>query len=477
MKNTHFFLLVGITAISAIIATVMLLRTPERFSPNNEQIGEYLVKSFSQDDVKEIRIKDSENEVVLKQDGSDWVVANRQDYPIDNPAEVQQLLRSLQQFKIGLEVPAEPEHFAQIGLLAPEQKEEAEAYQEELKKTGESNPKDPRGLHISVTGTGGENLANLILGEPFGEIASRAPRGFVTRNLASSSEEPEIWKALGTLNQTTGDAESKNTDKRRGPFANPASWLSYKFIEVNKIRSISLSAPNDEDFKGWTVTRDDENGDFSTGDLKEDEEMDSASTGAFKTLFSTLRFEDVLDPAEGEKQKDPAQARKAVITTFDGFTYTFDYAPMKEKETESDNDAPPPPSANYIGTVKVEANLPAEREKKEDETPEDAENAEKLFQANLDNLKYKLELEKVFASRLYEFANFAISSLNKGRDEIVKKKEEDAENNADANGAGAPPRPTAVSPPVAIPPRPSATTPPIPVPSPPDPPEDNSDSE
>jgi hypothetical protein len=71
----------------------------------------------------------------------------------------------------------------------------------------------------------------------------------------------------------------------------------------------------------------------------------------------------------------------------------------------------------------------------------------------------------VFSTRVYEFANFAISSLDKGRDEIVKKKEK-PEENADPTAAGTKPSTTAVSPPVAIPPRPSATTPPIPVPPP-----------
>ncbi|MCH2063957.1 MAG: DUF4340 domain-containing protein [Roseibacillus sp.] len=463
MKNTRLLFLVGVTAISTIMAMLMLLNTPERFSPNNEQIGEYLVTSFSEDSVEEIRIKDSENEVALRKNGSDWVVANRQDYPIDNPGEVQQLLRSLAQFKIGLEVPAEPEHHAQIGLLAPGNKEEAEAYQEERKKAGETNPGDPRGLHISVTAKGGKPLVDLILGEEFGEIASRAPRGFVVR---SSASHPGIWKALGTLNRSTGDAESQSTDKRRGQLSNPASWLSYKFVEIEKIKSITLSAPNDEEFKGWTVNRTDENGDFSTGDLKDDEEMDTAGTGSFKTLFNKLRFEDVLDSAEAEKKKDPAKSRQAVITTFDGFTYTFELSPVKEEEkAESDTGAPPPPSSNYIGTVKVEANLLAERIKSEGETPEDAANAEKLFQAKRENLEYKLELEKVFANRVYEFANFSVSSLDKGRDEIVKKKEE-PEENAAPNAAGTKPRATAVSPPVAIPPRPSATTPPIPVPTP-----------
>ena len=115
-------------------------------------------------------------------------------------------------FRIGLEVPAEPEHYAQIGLLAPENSDEAEAYQKERKEEGDASPADPRGIHLLVKASDGSPLVDLILGEEFGEIASRAPRGFVIR---STAKNPGIWKALGTLNKSTGDAESRETDKRR----------------------------------------------------------------------------------------------------------------------------------------------------------------------------------------------------------------------------------------------------------------------
>ena len=93
--------------------------------------------------------------------------------------------------------------------------------------------------------------------------------------------------------------------------------------------------------------------------------------------------------------------------------------------------------------------------------------------ACLDNLKYKLELEKVFSGQIYEFANFSLSGLDKARDGIVKKKEEDAaekeaaEGDSAAGNPAAAPGATAVSPPIAIPPRPSVTTPPVEV-TPPD---------
>ena len=472
MKNSPLLILVGVTVISMILATVMLLNTPERFSPNNELIGEPLNSSLNsyEGSFEKIRIKDSENEVILAKKGSDWVVSNRQDYPVDNPNEIFQLLESLSAFKIGLEVPAEEEHFAQIGLLGPEDKEEAEAYQEERRQSGEASPGDPRGTHISVTGTGGAKLVDVILGEEFGEVASRAPRGFVVR---TSVGNPGIWKALGTLQQRTGEAQSKSTDKRRGQISDPTAWLSYKFVEVEKIQSITLSAPNDKEFAGWSVTRPDEEGDFSTGDLRDDQEMDTGGTGSFGTLFSKLRFEDVLDPAEAEKKKDTAQARTAVIKTFDGFTYTFSFWPIKDsEETESkDEDAPPPPSSNYIGTVKVEAELPAERAKKEGETEEEAKNADQLFKASQENLKFKLEQEQAFGERTFEFASYTVDSVNKSRDEIVKKKEEPAEESANQKPGGG----SVVSPPVALPSPGAAVTPPIPIPPRPAPAEEGGD--
>lgn len=455
MKKTPLLILVGITVISSLIAGLLLSNTKERFSPSSDKIGDYLITGFDDEMAEEILIKDKDNEVVLNRKGDKWVVGNRQSYPIDNPNEIDALLEALGQFRIGIEILATKDHFAPIGVLDPADKEKAEAYMEKRREAGEVNPADPRGLRIAVTGAGGAKLIDLIVGREFGDIASRTPGGFVVR---SSAGNAGIWKAIGSLTRRTGEAESKESDKSRGQMITEAkAWLAYKFIEVAKIKSITLSAPNDKEFKGWTVTRPDENAEFSTGTLKADEEMDPAGTSAFKTLFKSMRFEDVLDPAEAEKKKDSANARRAVITTFDDFTYTFDLTPMKPEEAE-DEDSPPPPASNYIGTVKIESKLPPERTKAENETPEAAANADKLFAATQENLKYKIEQEKAFEAYTYEFAEFSISSLNKALDEIVKKKDPPSENGDT--------KPSSVSPPISIPGRPSATTPAIPVPPP-----------
>lgn len=439
-------------------AAKTLWSVQQRFSPTHELIGKNLVEPFGTTDLTEVRIADADNEVVLRKKGEAWVVANRQDYPIDSIQEINRLIDSLALFRVGLEIRAEESHHAEMGLLAPSAKKQAEAFQEQRKTEGEENPTDPRGLLISMKGSGEKVFANLILGQSFGDNPGERSRGIVLRSL---SGHEGVWKILGTLTRRTGEATPGASEVRRGQLSSPKAWLSYKFLEVKNIKSISLSAPNDKEFKAWTVTRETDQGDFTTGDLKEDEEMDTGTTGSFKTLFAKLRCEDVLDPAEAEKKKDSANARQAIISTFDNFTYTFDLTPMKAEEQE-DDDSPPLPSSNYIGTVKVEAKLPTSREKAENETEEQAKGQDELFAATQKLLIYKLEQEKVYESHTYEFAQFSISSLNKTRDEIVKAK--------------APPSPEGSTPPSALPNgfppgggllpgTPSAVTPPVRVPA------------
>jgi hypothetical protein len=192
--------------------------------------------------------------------------------------------------------------------------------------------------------------------------------------------------------------------------------------------------------------------------------MDTSGTSSFKTLFEKLHIEDVLDPAEAEKKKDRENARQAVITTFDGFTYTFDLTPMKVEEEEGD-DVPSTTFSNYIGTVKIEAKFQETRTKGESETAEQAKALDLAFATKLDNLTFKLENEKPYEEHTFEFAQFSISSLNKARDQIVKAKAPPSPE-GDTPPAGLPDGLPGSLPPGLIPggARPSAVTPPVRVP-------------
>lgn len=460
MKKTPLRILIGLVVVTVSIAAYTLWKVPQRFSPTHELIGEDLIEAFDVDLLEEVRIANSETEVVLRRKGNAFVVANRQDYPIDNVGELRALVDAIARFRVGLEIPADEKHYAEIGLLEPADKKQAEAHQEKRKKEGVEDPADPRGLLISMKGAGDKVFAKMVLGNSFGNTSDRQ-QSLILRNLTGHEG---IWRILGTLTLRTGEATPGANDVRRGPLSDPKAWLSYKFIEVENIKSISLSAPNDKEFKAWTVTRETALGDFTTGDLKEDEEMDTSGTSSFKTLFEKLHIEDVLDPAEAEKKKDRENARQAVITTFDGFTYTFDLTPMKVEEEEGD-DVPSTTFSNYIGTVKIEAKFQETRTKGESETAEQAKALDLAFATELDNLTFKLENEKPYEEHTFEFAQFSISSLNKARDQIVKAKAPPSPE-GDTPPAGLPNGLPGSLPPGLIPggARPSAVTPPVRVP-------------
>ncbi len=452
MKPIPLIVFLVLLAASSVTALVTLFKNSARFSSKNELVGKKLVTGFSSSDVLKVRLAKAENEVVLTRKDDKWVVPSRTDFPIDSAKEIERLVASLLALQVGLEIPADAKHFALMGLLSPDEKEQIEKHKESEKAKGEEDPADPSGLLVTFFGAGDSVHSSIIFGEDFGGDPGQPLRGIVVRDLAGNKG---VWKVVGTINRRTG--ELGGTDVRRGPLAEAKSWLAYKFLEVEKIKSIALSAPNDKEFKGWAVTRETEEGDFAAGDVAEDEEMDTGSASAFKTLFAKLRFEDILDPAEAEKKKDPAGARQAVFTTFEGFTYTFDLVPIKAEEKSEDEDGPPPPPSNYVGTVKIEGKFAETRVKGENETEEQAKAQDQAFALTLENLKAKLVREKAYEAHTYEFAQYTVNSLLKSRSEIVKKKAPPPpEGKDDKKGAGKLPgnRPSAVTPPVRIPPVP-----------------------
>jgi hypothetical protein len=101
-------------------------------------------------------------------------------------------------------------------------------------------------------------------------------------------------------------------------------------------------------------------------------------------------------------------------------------------------------------TVAVEADLAKERKKPEDEKPEDAEAAQKIFDDRLKALTDSLDKTKALEGRTFEVSKFTVDALLKNRTEFMDK--------GPGPGAAAPPIPegiSAVTPPVEIPVQPA----------------------
>jgi hypothetical protein len=156
---------------------------------------------------------------------------------------------------------------------------------------------------------------------------------------------------------------------------------------------------------------------------------------------------------------------KAVITTFDGFSYEVQVA--KQSKDGADK---------YFMTVAVKADLPKARTAGKDEKEEDKKKLDDEFAAAQKTLTEKLEREKKLENWVFEVAEYTVNNLLVRRADLIKKPAAPIEKDGQpvAPGAAAPAgeaapgasAPAASAPAVSMKEPITVTTPPIEAPSP-----------
>lgn len=378
--------------------------------------GQTLLADFPAEKASEIEITGAQQSVTLALKDGKWTVAQRDSFPANN-RNVNDLLRTLAELKVTQGIEAGPTFTPRFGM-----------------DENSSNPED-RGITALFKDATGKELAKVSFGKNLDSAASASPfgggaTGRFVRNHADESGFYAVSEVFGILSD------------------DPKSWLSDEFIKVEKIKGISLTQADSDEIE-WELTRADENADFAFTEAFPGVKTDAAATAPLKSLFSFSRFDDVLPAAEVEKKATPDKLQKAVITTFEGFTYKITLQPAKPAEAKEGEDAPPA-SDNYLMTVTVDAQLPKERKKPEDEKEEEAEAAQKTFDERLKALSESLEKSKALEGRTFEVSRFTVEAVLKSRTDFMDK--------GPGPGAEAPPVPEGISaftPPVEIPTRPT----------------------
>ena len=374
--------------------------------------GETLIPDFPAEKTSTIEITGAEASVTLTQKDGTWTVAERDGFPA-NTRNINDLLRTLSELKVTQGIEAGPSFAPRFGM--------------------DEKSSDPAEQGISATfrDGSGKELAEISFGKnlestsasPFGGGAT----GRYVRNHADESGFYAVSEVFGILS------------------ADPKSWLAEDFIKVERIKSISLTKPGSDENE-WELTRTDENADFAFTEAFPGVKIDPAAVNPLKSLFSYARFDDVVPAAEVEKKATPGKLQKAVITTFEGFTYTITLQPAKPSAAKEGEDAPPA-AENYLMTVAVEADLPKERKKPEGEKPEEAEAAQKAFDDRLKALTETLGKTKALEGRTFEVSKFTVDALLKSRTDLMDK-------GPGPGAAGAQPAPaggSAFTPPTGIP--------------------------
>jgi hypothetical protein len=354
------------------------------------EMRELLLPALDVNSVQKIRVKDEKSEVNVALNGTTWTVAERGGYEASFDKISRALLALKEQKntrkqivgkeswgKIGVQPPGEPNAYG-IGTLV------------EL-MDDKGNLKKSLILGANVNSSGNANAS------PFG--------GSNERMIRIPDDGDTIW----VVGNTFSDLETK-----------PDSWIEKAFFDVQKLKSVEVTAAKPED--SWKATR--ENADateFSLEGAKPGEKLDNGKIN-LASLLSAPTFNDVLTKDKAaETMKGAVKAR---LVTFDGFTY--EVQTVKQKVADADK---------YYLAVAVSADIAKERAPVKDEKAEEKKKNDEAFAEEKKKKEEKLANEKKLAGWVYEVTEYTVSSLLKSRTEVLAA----PENKEDA----APPAPGA----------------------------------
>ena len=338
------------------------------------EMRELLLPALDVNSVQKIRVKDDKSEVNVALNGTTWTVAERGGYEASFDKISRALLALKEQKntrkqivgkeswgKIGVQPPGEPNAYG-IGTLV------------EL-MDDKGNLKKSLILGANVNSSGNANAS------PFG--------GSNERMIRIPDDGDTIW----VVGNTFSDLETK-----------PDSWIEKAFFDVQKLKSVEVTAAKPED--SWKATR--ENADateFTLEGAKPGEKLDNGKIN-LASLLSAPTFNDVLTKDKAaETMKGAVKAR---LVTFDGFTY--DVQTVKHKVAEADK---------YFVTVAVSADIAQERAPVKDEKAEDKKKHDDAFAEEKKKKEEKLANEKKLAGWVYEVTEYTVSSLLKSRAEVL----------------------------------------------------------
>jgi len=396
--------------------------------------GDKLLGDFRKEveQVAGIEVREGEASVRLAKKDGKWVVADRDDYPA-NDNNVKDLLRTVAEVEVTQGIEADPSLAPRFGM------------------DPEAGDEEERGTELVLRNDAGTELARLTLGknlegasDPMSPFGGGGSSGRFVRNHADDSGVYVTSELFPTL----------NTD--------PTRWLDSQFLQVEKVKTVSVSEPGKPGTTAWTVTRDDETGDFELEGKKDNEQLDTTALNPLKNLFSYARFEDVVPADEAGDAWNSDQQRQALIETFEGFKYTVTFGPEKVDPKEDEDPEAMPTETGYLMTIAVEAEIPAERKVEEGESEEDAKTKQEAFETRKKELEEKLANTKKLEGRTFKVTKYTVDPLLKDRTGLIKAAPP-AATTPPVGGPLAPgasatpnrPRVQAVTPPIAIPPLPT----------------------
>ena len=389
-------IIILLVALVAILG-IAYLKSNERNSRLNRSVTsvksrELLFPDFDINGIKKVKIKDDKSETTLAVQNDAWVLAERSGYPVEKE-KLQTALMSLKYEKIKAARRIGKDSWGKVGVNSPGGTATTGAGTLVELFDDKGSLKYSLVLGGQVTSSGGSNNDQMKM---FG--------GSTGNRFVRISGEDTIWE----IGEQLPDLVTK-----------PDAWLAKAFIDVQKLKSVEVTAAKPED--SWKATRADESAEFTLDGAKSGEKIDAGKV-TLGSLLATATFNDV-------QGKDKAatllkDAVKVKVVTFEGFTYNLQ-AVKQAGQGGGDK---------YYLAVNVSADLPKERAAVKDEKPEDKKKNDEAFAADKKRLEEKLANEKKSEGWVYEVTEYTVSSLLKKRAEILAAPPKQEAPAAAANG-------------------------------------------
>ncbi len=337
---------------------------------------ELLLPDLDVNAVQKIRVKDDKNEVNVALSGTTWTVAERGGYEASFD-KISRALLALKEQKIKDKQIVAKGSWGKIGVQPP----------------GEPDASGV-GTLVELLDAKGNVKKSLVLGSNVSSSGNpnASPLGGGSERLIRIPEDGDtIW----IVGNTFSDLESKAD-----------TWLDKAFFDVQKVKSIEVTAAKPED--SWSASRAKvEDNDFTLEGAKPGEKLDNGKV-SLGSILSTPTFNDVL--AKDKAAGTMTGAVKTKLTTFDNFVYNVQVVKQVGKDGGGDK---------YYLTVAVSASIPKERSAVKDEKAEDKKKKDEEFATEKKTKEEKLANEKKLEGWVYEVSEYTVSALLKKRGEVL----------------------------------------------------------
>ena len=383
-------------------------------------IGKTVVTDLDPAKIATIAITDNEATLTLAQIDKKWTVTERDGFAAKFD-DIQKLVTSAVSLKSLRQIRASKKQHGRFELLDPADSDENTGTRVEFKDA------QGRVLKRLLLGKKGSANSGANAGSPFG-----------------SSDNQRYVLANGKVTVVAIDYSSALNDVS----ADPANWLAKDdFFKVEKIKSITITQPNEAD--SWTLTHIKEGDDMALSDAKPEEKLDSSKGNSAGRVLGSPSFDDIASKSAKPEETGMDKAVTATIDTFEGYNYVVKMAKKDDEHymslaasgtrlAQADETEPRTPQPD-------ESNP---RTQAKDEKPEDAERLDKEHNAALakriadrdkahaeSQAKLREERNNTFADNLaklaklegwtFKVSSYTFDAIYKTRAEMMEEKKEE----------------------------------------------------